>query len=111
MLRWVGLAKQTEARPAELSGGEQQRVAIARAVICRPNLLLADEPTGNLDSRTGAEILELIRSLNRTLGSTALIVTHDRAVAESCPRIIALRDGRVVEDVRTAADCREAQAR
>ena len=86
--------------PDELSGGERQRVAIARALSVYPPILLADEPTGNLDTATGADILALIHDLHRELGSTVLIVTHDRAVAESCPRTVALRDGRIVEDVR-----------
>jgi len=86
--------------PEELSGGERQRVAIARALSIYPPVLLADEPTGNLDSRTGEDILMLIRDLHSRLGSTVVIVTHDMKVAERCSRTIALRDGRVVEDVR-----------
>jgi putative ABC transport system ATP-binding protein len=86
--------------PEELSGGERQRVAIARALSVYPPVLLADEPTGNLDTRTGEEILTLIRDVHTRLGSTVVIVTHDMSVANSCARTIALRDGRVVEDVR-----------
>jgi putative ABC transport system ATP-binding protein len=86
--------------PEELSGGERQRVAIARALSVYPPVLLADEPTGNLDTRTGEEILTLIRDVHSRLGSTVVIVTHDMTVAQSCARTIALRDGRVVEDVR-----------
>src|SRR5262249_29015022 len=86
--------------PDELSGGERQRVAIARALSVYPPIILADEPTGNLDTRTGEEILTLIRDVHSRLGSTVVIVTHDMTVAGSCARTIALRDGRIVEDVR-----------
>jgi putative ABC transport system ATP-binding protein len=86
--------------PDELSGGERQRVAIARALSVYPPVLLADEPTGNLDTRTGEEILALIRDVHSRLGCTVVIVTHDMKVADSCQRTIALRDGRIVEDVR-----------
>jgi putative ABC transport system ATP-binding protein len=85
--------------PDELSGGERQRVAIARALSVYPPVLLADEPTGNLDTRTGDEILGLIRDVHRRLSCTVVIVTHDMKVAESCERTISLRDGRIVEDV------------
>jgi len=85
--------------PDELSGGERQRVAIARALSVYPPVLLADEPTGNLDTRTGEEILTLIRDVHRRLGCTVVIVTHDMKVAESCERTISLRDGRIVEDI------------
>jgi putative ABC transport system ATP-binding protein len=96
----VQLGNRLEHLPEELSGGERQRVAIARALSIYPPILLADEPTGNLDTHTGEEILKLVRDLHGRLGSTVLVVTHDRAVAESCSRSIALRDGRVVEDLR-----------
>ena len=86
--------------PEELSGGERQRVAIARALSVYPPVLLADEPTGNLDTRTGEEILGLIRDVHTRLGCTVVIVTHDMNVAQSCQRTVALRDGRIVEDVR-----------
>ena len=86
--------------PDEFSGGERQRVEIALALSIYPPIVLADEPSGNLDTRTGAVILALIRDLHERLQSTVVIVTHDMQVAESCARTIALRDGRVVEDVR-----------
>ena len=92
----VGLAERADHYPAQLSGGEQQRVAIARAVALTPPLLLADEPTGNLDSATGAQIVDLLLALNRERGSTLLLVTHDAALAGRAARRIALRDGRVV---------------
>ena len=99
LLDLVGLERRTAHLPDELSGGERQRVAIARALSVYPPVLLADEPTGNLDSQTGVEILALIRDLHERLGATVLMVTHDMNVAESCPRTIALRDGHVVDDV------------
>jgi putative ABC transport system ATP-binding protein len=92
----VGLAERADHYPAQLSGGEQQRVAIARAVALTPPLLLADEPTGNLDSATGAQIVDLLLALNRDRRSTLLLVTHDAALADRAGRRIALRDGRVV---------------
>ncbi|MDX1983670.1 MAG: ABC transporter ATP-binding protein [Bryobacteraceae bacterium] len=100
LLDLVQLGKRLEHLPEELSGGERQRVAIARALSVYPPILLADEPTGNLDSQTGAEILRLIRDLQTRLNATILIVTHDMGVAESCRRTIRLRDGRIVEDIR-----------
>jgi len=98
LLNLVGLGARVDHLPDELSGGERQRCAIARALSVYPPVLLADEPTGNLDTHTGAEILKLIRDVHARLGATVLIVTHDRSVAESCGRVITLRDGRVVED-------------
>jgi putative ABC transport system ATP-binding protein len=100
LLTLVQLGHRLQHLPDELSGGERQRVAIARALSIYPPILLADEPTGNLDTATGAEILALIRDLHSRLGSTVVIVTHDMTVAHSCPRTIALRDGRIVEDLR-----------
>jgi cell division transport system ATP-binding protein len=97
LLSWVGLGDRMEARPATLSGGEQQRVAIARAVVARPDLLIADEPTGNVDPEMGARLIRLIAELNR-LGTTVLIATHDRALIEATrAREIRLVEGRLVE--------------
>lgn len=100
LLDLVGLGTRVDHVPDELSGGERQRVAIARALAASPPVILADEPTGNLDSATGAGILALVQDLHRRLGTTVLIVTHDQGVAHSCPRTIALRDGRVESDER-----------
>lgn len=98
LLGAVGLADRLSHYPVQLSGGEQQRVAVARAFACRPPILLADEPTGNLDSATGQHIMSLLLSLHRDFGTTLVLVTHDRAMASSMERIIALRDGRVESD-------------
>jgi putative ABC transport system ATP-binding protein len=97
----VGLGERADHYPAQLSGGEQQRVAIARAVALTPPLLLADEPTGNLDSATGAQIIDLLLALNRERRSTLLLVTHDASLAARAGRAIALRDGRVVNGHRS----------
>jgi putative ABC transport system ATP-binding protein len=100
LLTLVQLDRRLTHLPEELSGGERQRVAIARALSVYPPVLLADEPTGNLDTHTGEEILTLIRDVHSRLGCTVVIVTHDMHVAQSCQRTVALRDGRMVEDVR-----------
>jgi len=100
LLQLVQLGHRLEHLPEEMSGGERQRVAIARALSIYPPVLLADEPTGNLDTNTGAEILTLVRDLHGRLGTTIVIVTHDLKVAETCDRTITLRDGRIVEDRR-----------
>jgi putative ABC transport system ATP-binding protein len=95
LLERVGLGARTDHRPSQLSGGEQQRVAVARALANTPSILLADEPTGNLDSATGTEVMHLLRDLNET-GLTLILVTHDMTVAAYANRIIRLRDGKVV---------------
>ena len=100
LLTLVQLGQRLDHLPDELSGGERQRVAIARALSVYPPILLADEPTGNLDTATGVEILRLIRDLHQRLNATVLIVTHDLAVADSCARTIHIRDGHVFQDVR-----------
>jgi putative ABC transport system ATP-binding protein len=98
LLEAVGLSDRMEHYPVQLSGGEQQRVAIARAFACRPPILLADEPTGNLDSTTGAQVIELLLSLHRDHSTTMVFVTHDSTLATSMQRVISLRDGRLESD-------------
>jgi putative ABC transport system ATP-binding protein len=94
----VGLETRASHYPVQLSGGEQQRVALARAFACNPSLLLADEPTGNLDGATGNLVLEMLLELNRSSGTTLVIVTHDPALSRLTNRIVRLRDGRVVNE-------------
>lgn len=103
LLETVGLGGRTHHRPDELSGGEMQRVAVARALLMEPAVLLADEPTGNLDSRTGAEVLRMLREATRDRGLTVVMVTHDLKAAEVGDRIVRLADGRIVGDERVQA--------
>jgi putative ABC transport system ATP-binding protein len=98
LLRRVGLEDRENHYPSQLSGGEQQRVAIARALVHSPSVLLADEPTGNLDVQTGAQIIELLFDLNAETGSTMVLVTHDNEVARRCKRVFHLTDGKLIED-------------
>jgi putative ABC transport system ATP-binding protein len=97
LLRRVGLAHRRSHYPSELSGGEQQRTALARALVHRPRLLVADEPTGNLDSRTGSAVLELLAELRREEGAALLLATHDESVASAADRIVHLHDGRILQ--------------
>jgi putative ABC transport system ATP-binding protein len=98
LLKSVGLDDRMDHYPVQLSGGEQQRVALARAFMCRPPILMADEPTGNLDSVNGAHVLDLLISLNQREGTTLVLVTHDRALTSRADRIVTLSDGKVVAD-------------
>ncbi len=102
LLRDVGLEQMTDRKPTELSGGQQQRVAIARALVTRPALLLADEPTGNLDTKTAAEVFQLFRRFNREAGCAVLVVTHDPRLSAACDRTIELVDGAIVSDQATS---------
>ncbi|MGH7251901.1 MAG: ABC transporter ATP-binding protein [Nitrospiraceae bacterium] len=110
LLAEVGLHDRQFHYPVQLSGGEQQRVAVARAFACRPPILLADEPTGNLDSAAGRQVIDLILSLHRDHGSTLVLVTHDPALAAYAERMITLRDGRIASDVPAPAGPRGAAA-
>ena len=97
-LNWMGLSKYYNHYPTQMSGGQQQRVAIARALVNDPSLILADEPTGALDSRTSLEIIAVLQKLNEEKGITLVIVTHEKEIASYCQRLVALKDGRIIED-------------
>jgi putative ABC transport system ATP-binding protein len=103
LLREVGLESRIDHFPAQLSGGEQQRVALARALAPAPRIILADEPTGNLDTRTGQQVVDLLFSLRRRHGATLVLVTHDERLAAACERTIRMADGRIVSDKLAAA--------
>jgi putative ABC transport system ATP-binding protein len=104
ILAQVGLGAREKHYPAQMSGGEQQRVALARALVANPSILVADEPTGNLDQGVGSEIMELIFALNRARGATLVLVTHDEALARRCRRIVRLRNGRIESDSAAIQD-------
>ena len=100
MIGTVGLSDRLRHRPSELSGGQQQRVAVARALSSRPQIIFADEPTGNLDSRSGAEVLEFLRAAVHDTGQTVVMVTHDPGAASYAQRVVFLADGRIVDEMR-----------
>ncbi|HEY1963356.1 MAG TPA: ATP-binding cassette domain-containing protein, partial [Acidobacteriaceae bacterium] len=100
----VGLAARANQRPDLLSGGERQRVAVARAIVHRPSLVLADEPTANLDTRNATQLIDLMRDLNQSIGLTFIFSTHDQRLLEHTPRIVRLTDGRIISDTVTPAD-------
>ena len=102
-LEWVGLGGRGGHKPAEMSGGQQQRVAIARAIATRPPIIMADEPTGALDSHTGKEVLHFLQELNKE-GSTVILITHDNSIAATARRIVRIADGRIVEDQEQEVD-------
>ncbi len=108
MLEAVGLGHRTTHYPGQLSGGEQQRVALARAFATQPDLILADEPTGNLDGGTGQQIIELMFDLSAQHETTLMLITHDRELADRCDRVIHMADGRIAEDERAASPTRKA---
>lgn len=99
LLKLVGLEEREKHKPTELSGGEQQRVAIARALANNPEIILADEPTGNLDSKTGAEIIHMLKKLHKEEGKTIVVITHDRDIAKNADRIIFLKDGKIIKSI------------
>jgi len=107
VLRRMNISHRANHFPNQLSGGQQQRVAIARAVIANPKLILADEPTGNLDSASSAEVIDMLREINLLTGTTFILVTHDPDVAEACDRVIHMRDGLVVDDDMPVSVCGE----
>lgn len=110
LLTAVGLEGREQSVPSRLSGGQQQRVAIARALISEPGLLLADEPTGNLDSQTGTEIIELLLALRERTGTTIMLATHDPVIASRCDQIVRLRDGRITDRVQVEGETAPADA-